>query len=72
MYFKPFFIALFGIALSLISGALSFAFDKPFLTGLWWKDVIPLGTPLVFDVGVYLAVIGGVMGMLLRINEELE
>jgi multicomponent Na+:H+ antiporter subunit A len=72
LYFKPFFIALSGITLSLVSGALSFAFDKPFLTGLWWKDVIPLGTPLVFDVGVYLAVIGGVMGMLLRINEELE
>ncbi|WP_447077259.1 hydrogen gas-evolving membrane-bound hydrogenase subunit E [Vibrio alginolyticus] len=72
LYFKPFLIALSGIALSLVSGALSFAFDKPFLTGLWWKDVIPLGTPLVFDVGVYLAVIGGVMGMLLRINEELE
>lgn len=72
LHFKPFFIALSGIALSLISGGLSFAFDKPFLTGLWWKDVIPLGTPLFFDVGVYLAVIGGVMGMLLRINEELD
>lgn len=72
LHFKPLLIALSGIALSLISGGLSFAFDKPFLTGLWWKDLIPLGTPLVFDVGVYLAVIGGVMGMLLRINEELD
>lgn len=69
---KPFFIALTGVAMSLISGALSFAFDKPFLTGLWWKEVVPLGTPLLFDIGVYLAVIGSVMGTLLRINEELD
>ncbi len=72
LHVKPLFIALAGVAISLMSGVVSLFFDKPFLTGLWWKDVIPLGTPLLFDVGVYLAVIGGVMGMLLRINEELD
>jgi len=72
LHIKPLFIALAGVAISLMSGVVSLFFDKPFLTGLWWKDVIPLGTPLLFDVGVYLAVIGGVMGMLLRINEELD
>lgn len=72
LHVKPLFIALAGVAISLMSGVVSLFFAKPFLTGLWWKDVIPLGTPLLFDVGVYLAVIGGVMGMLLRINEELD
>jgi multicomponent Na+:H+ antiporter subunit A len=72
LYFAPFSIALFGILLSLIAGGVSFAFDVPFLTGLWWKDVLPLGTPLIFDVGIYLAIIGGVMGMLLHVNEELD
>ncbi|GAM55327.1 Na(+) H(+) antiporter subunit A [Vibrio ishigakensis] len=47
-------------------------FNLPFLTGLWWKDILPLGTPLLFDVGIYLAIIGGVMGMLLHLNEGLD
>jgi multicomponent Na+:H+ antiporter subunit A len=72
LHYAPFSIALFGILLSLLAGGLSFAFGVPFLTGLWWKEVLPLGTPLVFDVGIYLAIIGGVMGMLLRVNEELD
>lgn len=72
LHYAPFSIALFGISLSLMAGGLSFAYDVPFLTGLWWKDILPIGTPLVFDVGIYLAIIGGVMGMLLRVNEELD
>lgn len=72
LYYSPFRIALFGIFLSFIAGLMSLAFNLPFLTGLWWKDILPLGTPLIFDVGIYLAIFGGVMGMLLRINEELE
>ncbi|MGR4998645.1 hydrogen gas-evolving membrane-bound hydrogenase subunit E [Vibrio celticus] len=72
LYFAPFSIALFGIFLSFVAGLMSFAFNLPFLTGLWWKDILPLGTPLIFDVGIYLAIIGGVMGMLLRVNEELD
>ncbi|USD35433.1 MULTISPECIES: hydrogen gas-evolving membrane-bound hydrogenase subunit E [Vibrio] len=72
LYYSPFSIALFGIFLSFVAGLMSFAFNLPFLTGLWWKDILPLGTPLIFDVGIYLAIIGGVMGMLLRVNEELD
>lgn len=70
--YGPFTIAMFGVVVSLVAGALSFLFQLPFLTGLWWKDILPLGTPLVFDIGIYLAIIGGVMGMLLRLNEELD
>ncbi len=72
LYYAPFSIALFGIFLSFVAGLMSFAFNLPFLTGLWWKDILPLGTPLIFDVGIYLSIIGGVMGMLLRVNEELD
>ncbi|WP_420794648.1 hydrogen gas-evolving membrane-bound hydrogenase subunit E [Vibrio tubiashii] len=72
LFYSPFSIALFGILLSFIAGLTSFAFGLPFLTGLWWKEILPLGTPLLFDVGIYLAIIGGVMGMLLRVNEELD
>ncbi|MEZ9708577.1 hydrogen gas-evolving membrane-bound hydrogenase subunit E [Vibrio breoganii] len=72
LHYPPFTIAVFGIAVSIGAGTLALLFQKPFLTGLWWKDIIPLGTPLIFDIGIYLAVIGGVMGMLLRVNEELD
>ncbi|WP_428774699.1 hydrogen gas-evolving membrane-bound hydrogenase subunit E, partial [Vibrio sp.] len=72
LYYSPLVIALFGILLSLSAGLLSLAFNLPFLTGLWWKEVLPLGTPLLFDVGIYFAVIGGVMGILLHVNEVLD
>ncbi|EJL6433745.1 DUF4040 domain-containing protein [Vibrio cholerae] len=72
LHFSPLNIALFGILLSFMAGAMSVAVGLPFLTGLWWKEILPLGTPLLFDVGIYLAIIGGVMSMLLRVKEELD
>ncbi|WP_415679503.1 hydrogen gas-evolving membrane-bound hydrogenase subunit E [Vibrio mytili] len=72
LYYSPLSIAMFGILLSLGAGLLSVAFNLPFLTGLWWKEVLPIGTPLLFDLGIYFAVIGGVLGMLLHVNEVLD
>ncbi|GIB80690.1 NADH dehydrogenase, putative [Vibrio cholerae] len=72
LHFSPLNIALFGILLSFMAGTMSVAVGLPFLTGLWWKEILPFGTPLLFDVGIYLAIIGGVMSMLLRVKEELD
>lgn len=72
LHYKPLSIAMFGISLSVSAGLISIVFNLPFLTGLWWKEVLPLGTPLLFDVGIYFAVIGGVMGVLLHVNEVLD
>lgn len=72
LYYSPLSIAMFGVSLSFMAGLLGLALNLPFLTGLWWKDILPLGTPLLFDVGIYFAVIGGVMGVLLHVNEELD
>ncbi|SHI19300.1 hydrogen gas-evolving membrane-bound hydrogenase subunit E [Ferrimonas marina] len=69
---SPVHIALCGMLAALLAGTLSLMADQPFLTGLWWKAVLPLGTPLLFDLGVYLAVFGAVLGILLRINEEMD
>lgn len=48
---------------------------KPFLTGLWWfPDVgfkLPLGTVLVFDIGVYITVLGTVCALFLALVEEI-
>ncbi len=72
LHFAPFSIAMFGVLLSFMAGVVSLFFNLPFLTGLWWKEVLPLGTPLIFDIGIYLGVIGGVMGMVLHVSEELN
>lgn len=50
-----------GLALALASGMLSFAMGVPFLTGLWGIAIPVVGklsTPLLFDVGVYIVVLG--------------
>ena len=72
LYFSPTAIAMTGIALTLIAGLLSLFAGLPFMTGLWWKDILPLGTPLLFDVGVYFAIIGALMRILLHLKEILD
>jgi multicomponent Na+:H+ antiporter subunit B len=48
--------------------------DQAYLTHLWWfPDVgvrLPLGTALVFDIGVYLTVIGTVSALFLALVEQ--
>jgi multicomponent Na+:H+ antiporter subunit B len=47
---------------AVVSGLLAFIQGLPFMTGLWYKEPLPVigkvGTPLLFDVGVYLVVLG--------------
>jgi len=57
-----------GLALAGCSALLPVFFGDPFFTGYWLPSFslpllgkVHLGTPLVFDVGVYLAVIGFVV-----------
>ena len=54
-----------GLLLSAASGMVALVLNKPLLTGVWGWDIwIPLlgtlkfGTPLFFDIGVYLVVVG--------------
>jgi multicomponent Na+:H+ antiporter subunit B len=48
--------------------------NQPFMTGLWLSSPLPVigkvGTPLLFDTGVYFAVIGVVVWILLTLAEE--
>ncbi|MCA1954217.1 MAG: Na+/H+ antiporter subunit B [Anaerolinea sp.] len=63
-----------GLLLALLSGLVAVASGKPFMTGLWIKTPLPvlgkLGTPLLFDVGVYFLVIGIVLWILLTLAED--
>jgi multisubunit Na+/H+ antiporter MnhB subunit len=64
-------IALVGVAIALIAGVLALVQDVPFLTGLWiFPGGLPLGTPLLFDVGVFFAVLGAVATLVLALEEE--
>jgi multicomponent Na+:H+ antiporter subunit B len=63
-----------GLILSLGSGLLSLFAGSPFMTGLWLAAPLPivgkLGTPVVFDVGVYLVVLGATLTVLFTLAED--
>lgn len=63
-----------GLLTACLSGLLSLAYQRPFLTGLWSPDDVPLiggiGTPMVFDAGVYLVVLGIVALLVSTLAEE--
>ena len=55
-----------GLLIAFISGVPAVLVGRPFMTALWMKvgvgsRVVDVGTPLVFDVGVFCAVIGVVL-----------
>ncbi len=53
-------------------------YGKALFTGIWGSISLPIlgkvkvGTPLLFDLGVYLVVIGAVLGILLSLAEAEE
>jgi multicomponent Na+:H+ antiporter subunit B len=59
-----------GLLLALGSGLLPVLAGKHFLTALWFAPSIGLGTPLIFDVGVFCVVIGVVLTMTFMLGEE--
>jgi multicomponent Na+:H+ antiporter subunit B len=67
-----------GLLIALLSGLPGLLRGKPFLTGVWGIPNIPylgevtLGTPLVFDLGVYLVVAGVVMAMVFALMEDYD
>lgn len=61
-------IAGVGLACAVGAGLLGLLLGEAFLTGLWvFPGGVPLGTPLLFDVGVFLTVFGSVMHMLQKL-----
>lgn len=63
-----------GVLVAVGSGLWAMFSGQPFLTGVWAKTTLPVlgkvGTPLLFDVGVYLAVVGVMMTIILTLAEE--
>lgn len=64
-----------GLMIAVASGTIGMFAGDPFLTGQWFQASLPgltvdLGTPLLFDVGVYLAVFGAVLAIVFALEEE--
>lgn len=64
-------VAMIGIAVAILAGVVAAFVGAPFLTGVWaFPAGIPLGTPLVFDLGVYLVVVGAVTALVFALEED--
>jgi multicomponent Na+:H+ antiporter subunit B len=74
--FDPRDITAVGLAISLLSGLLPLLSGKTFLTGVWWQiplgegKYFDLGTPFIFDLGVYLVVLGVLLTLVFALGEE--
>ncbi|MGF7160475.1 multicomponent Na+:H+ antiporter subunit B [Rhodoligotrophos appendicifer] len=72
----PIAIAGIGAFLAGLSGLPSHPAGVPFLTGLWWYPklsevtTLALSTALVFDIGVWLVVVGAISGIALALEER--
>ncbi len=64
-----------GLLLALSSGLMTLLLEQPFLTGVWYKlslgalGKLELGTPLFFDIGVYLTVWGVTLTIIFALEE---
>ena len=59
-----------GLLVALASGVPAILRAQPFLTAQWLLDPVAIGTPALFDVGVYLVVTGVVLMMVFNLAEE--
>ena len=63
-----------GLTLALGCGLLGLLTGHNLFTGLWLKDPLPVvgkvGTPVIFDIGVYLVVFGASLTIIFTLSEE--
>ncbi|MCG5530562.1 Na+/H+ antiporter subunit B [Halorhodospira halochloris] len=71
-------IAGVGLVIGTLAAVPPIFIGEPFFTALWWYPYIPLigevsiNTPLIFDIGVYLTVIGSVLTIVIFLAEAEE
>ena len=59
-----------GLLIALGSGLPAVVRGQPFLTASWMTSPVTLGTPALFDIGVFLVVVGVVLMMIFTLAEE--
>ena len=72
---RPELLVGWGMATTVVAGLLGMVAGREFLTGLWWviavgDQELKLSTPLLFDVGVYLVVVGVILRFVLSLEER--
>lgn len=71
---EPIKLIAIGLLIAVISAFISAINGKNFMTGIWAKNEIPVigkvGTPLLFDLGVYFLVLGIVLKIVFSLAEE--
>ncbi len=67
-------IIIAGLSVMLGSGLVALVLGRPFLTGFWFETPVPvigkIGTPLIFDIGVYLVVCGITLSIIFSLAED--
>ena len=64
-----------GMVIAVLSGAPAAFLGQPYFTAQWWEFGLPgggelkLSTVLIFDIGVYLVVVGAVLTIILNLAE---
>lgn len=67
-----------GLLLVFVAAVIPVFMGLPPLTGLWYVDQLPLmgelhlGTPLLFDTGIFIGVIGVILSIVITIMEVLK
>lgn len=71
---QPFFLIPTGLMLCFLSGMLPVLLGHPFMSVVWFADSVvaigAFGSALLFDIGVYMVVIGVVLTILFTISEK--
>ena len=72
--FQPRTLIGIGLLIAVGSGLIPLLFQQPFMTGIWTTVEVPiigkLGTPGIFDIGVYIAVLGVILQIIFELMEE--
>ena len=70
----PGFLMPTGLGLAFLSGVAPSLVGKPFMTGIWFPEQVPVigsvGSALFFDIGVYLVVVGVTLTIIFTISES--
>jgi multicomponent Na+:H+ antiporter subunit B len=81
LHFDPPMLALFGLGCAVVAGIWGWLAKGAFLASLWpfltvdaagHKDGLPVGSTTLFDTGVYLVVVGAVVGLFLALEDDSE
>ncbi|GAB3196703.1 multicomponent Na+:H+ antiporter subunit B [Pontibacter aydingkolensis] len=71
---RPTYLMATGLLVAVFSGSVGLFTGKPFMAAYWLNAKIPLigslGTPLLFDTGVYLLVLGMVLKMVFTMSKD--